>query len=119
MNQDYRYITKQRLRELGLTEPDSVILPFLERINRKIANEIDAEIGIEISNNYTATLLQEYLDLRDAHGFSSPIVQSWLKEHIAAIDEITADYIESTLNDIRTSALLPGKGDQSPRRETA
>ncbi|MDR0397779.1 MAG: hypothetical protein LBH36_01165 [Candidatus Nomurabacteria bacterium] len=95
-----QYITTQQLEGIGFRYDTEALQSLLDTVNKKIAEQIDAEIRIEIEYNYDADLLAKYLALVDKHEFSSNIVQHWLEEHIAAFHEITTDRINIMLANI-------------------
>lgn len=97
------YIKRQELRELGFDQLENEFLPLLDKLNQQIAVAIEKEIPKEIKQNYNKEILNIYFNLRKKHQFSSSIVQHWLKENIAALDEITTDYKELIFYRIRKS----------------
>lgn len=107
------YITKLQLRKLGFTQPDSTLIPLLEEINKEVARHIEEEIPLEIKQNYDERVLQEYLRMRERNGFTSPVVQNWLRQNIKAFDEIIIDWREIMLHKIVTTLdeiTKPSKG---------
>lgn len=105
------YVTKQRLRRLGLTWPDREMLALWESVNNKIGWAVDREIRSEIEHNYNNDLLDEYAQLVETDGINAPTTQEWVKSHIAAIDEIVTDRIEIMLYDLKVAIMKIDKVD--------
>lgn len=95
------YITKQQIRQLGLYQPDELIMPFLEKVNQRVASCIDDEIPKEIKQNYDDDTLKQWYKLRSDNDFSSLVVQDWLKKKIKSLDSIVVDWVQITLGDLK------------------
>jgi hypothetical protein len=88
------YLTKEDLKEAGVTSPEGLSDEFIRHINISLAERIDAEITSVLTDEEADEMLEVQASGDEA------ALQAWLAEHVPELIEIVQDEIEILLDEL-------------------
>lgn len=92
------YLTKEDLKEAGITTPEGQADEFVRHVNISLDERIGAEIASSLSNKE----VDEMHKVQEAG--DEAVLQAWISEHVPDLIEIVQDEIEALLDELAPAA---------------